>query len=124
LYQFFHISTVCIPINSFECFQPNLLSQCLVLPNHQVPDFVALGKKVCVFAKKYGEQFLALINTLRTNDFQEPEYKKVAQVELEYETSKPKQPDAHLLSQCLVLPNHQVLDFVALGKKVCVFAHR
>jgi hypothetical protein len=34
--------------------------------------------------KKYGEQFLALINTLRTNDFQEPEYKKVAQVELEY----------------------------------------
>jgi hypothetical protein len=28
--------------------------------------------------KKYGEQFLALINTLRTNDFQEPEYKKVA----------------------------------------------
>jgi hypothetical protein len=39
---------------------------------------------------------LALINTLRTNDFQEPEYKKVAQVELEYETSKPKQPDADL----------------------------
>jgi hypothetical protein len=52
--------------NNFEYFQPNLLSQCLVLPNHQV---------LAVKYKKYGEQFLALINTLRTNDFQEPEHK-------------------------------------------------
>ncbi|VVM18538.1 hypothetical protein BSPWISOXPB_1441 [uncultured Gammaproteobacteria bacterium] len=46
--------------------------------------------------KKYGEQFLALINTLRTNDFQEPEHKEAAQVELKYEASQPKQPDTPL----------------------------
>jgi ATP-dependent DNA helicase RecQ len=58
--------------------------------------FLQINGVGAVKYKKYGEQFLALINTLRTNDFQEPEYKKVAQVELEYETSKPKQPDADL----------------------------
>lgn len=46
--------------------------------------------------EKYGEQFLVLINTLRTNDFQELEHKKVEQVESKYEASKPKQPDSHL----------------------------
>ena len=66
-----------------------------LLPDNE-EKFLQINGVGAVKYEKYGEQFLALINTLRTNDFQELEHKKVAQVESKYEASKPKQPDAHL----------------------------
>jgi ATP-dependent DNA helicase RecQ len=65
------------------------------LPDNEAK-FLQINGVGAVKYKKYGEQFLALINTLRTNDFQEPEHKEAAQVELKYEASQPKQPDTPL----------------------------